>query len=172
MKTLKLAVISDIHAGEGARSSDLCPRNQQKDKVRPDERYRDKFLDFLKEKNLSADFLLLPGDITHSAQPEEVQIASEFVTSAADRLNVAHENIVFVPGNHDVDWSVLKTADTTGLRRTQRYDPIAYQGFQFSSILKRAKGNLLSNPNFAIWNYSDLLVVGYNSSHHDEPSKV
>lgn len=80
-------------------------------------------------------------------------------------------NIVFVPGNHDVDWSVLDPSDTTGIRRGQRYDPIRYKDFHFNSIVSRGNGCLFDAPHFTIWDTPDLLVVGYNSSHHDEPKK-
>src|ERR1022692_3586827 len=73
-------------------------------------------------KRLKADYLILPGDMTHSARPEEVQIASEFIGKACAALSVNPNNIVFVPGNHDVDWSVFDKPDTTGFRRAQRYD--------------------------------------------------
>lgn len=171
MKELRLAVISDIHVGEGARAKDLCPTNAPGRDAKPDDKYREKFVRFLKDKNITADYLILPGDITNHAIPDEVKIASEFIEEVSVALNVKSENIVFVPGNHDVDWSVFNTSDTTGLRRGQRYDPIRYKDFHFNSIAARGDGCLFESPHFTIWNYPDMLVVGYNSSHHDEPKK-
>jgi predicted phosphodiesterase len=37
--------------------------------------------------------------------------------------------------------------------------------------MERGAGDLLVDPHFAIWQYADLLVVGYNSSHHDDPKQ-
>jgi predicted phosphodiesterase len=76
-----------------------------------------------------------------------------------------------VPGNHDVDWSILDPTDTTGFRRSQRYDPIRCKDFCFNSIVSRGEGCIFDAPHFTIWKERDLLVVGYNSSHHDEPGK-
>lgn len=172
MKKLKLAVISDIHAGEGARAKDLCPANAPGRDTKPDDKYMEKFLGFLKTKNLKADYLILPGDVTHRAKPDEVKIASEFIGEVCTALDVKLENVVFVPGNHDVDWSVFDPTDTTGVRRAQRYVPIRSELFRFNAIAARGKGSLFDTPHFTIWSDGDVLVVGYNSSHHDEPKKL
>lgn len=172
MKRLQLAVISDIHVGERARARDLCPENTPGRKTKLDDKYKEKFLQFLKEENLRADYLILPGDVTHSAQPDEVKIASELIDAVAAALGVKLENIVFVPGNHDVDWEVLKLLDSTGLRHQQRYDPIRHKNFHFKTIVERGNGSLFEAPHFTVWAYNDLLVVGYNSSHHDKPKEL
>ena len=177
MNKIHLAVISDIHVGDGARARDLCPEKNSKgvpsaaytDQV--DDRYQQKFIHFVRDRNITADYLLLPGDVTHEAQPDEVKIASGFVAAAAAALEVKRDNIIFVPGNHDVDWAVLKLADSTGLRSAQRYDPIRHKDFHFNEITRRGSGSLFEAPHFTVWNYDDLLAVGYNSSHHDHPDK-
>lgn len=172
MKKLQLAVISDIHAGEGARAKDLCPVNAPGRDTKPDDKYMETFLKFLNTKNLKADYLILPGDVTHCAKPDEVKIASEFIGKACVTLGVKPDNVVFVPGNHDVDWSVFDDLDTTGVRRAQRYVPIRADQFQFNAIVARGKGCLFDAPHFTIWNDGNVLAVGYNSSHHDEPKKL
>jgi len=134
-----------------------------------DDDYRSTFVNFVRRENITADYLILPGDLTSQAQPTEAELASEFVLQAADALKVAHENIVFVPGNHDVDWSVLRTADPTGVRWQHRYDPIGADTFHFSGLIDRGTGNVLSSPYFIAWTFPDLLVIGYNSASHDKP---
>jgi UDP-2,3-diacylglucosamine pyrophosphatase LpxH len=170
MKKLQLAVISDIHVGTGARAKDLCPADEPARETMPDEKYMEKFLGFIKTHNLKADYLILPGDVTHSARPEEVEIASESIKKACAALGVNQNNVVFVPGNHDVDWSVLTKPDKTGLRWSQRYDPIRSDLFAFKAIVERGKGCVFEAPHFTIWSDPDLLVVGYNSAHHDDPN--
>jgi UDP-2,3-diacylglucosamine pyrophosphatase LpxH len=171
MKKLHLAVISDIHAGEGARAKDLCPANAPGRDTKPDDKYREKFVAFLKHKNLKADYLILPGDVSHRAKPDEVQIASDFIGEACEALGVKTDDVLFVPGNHDVDWSVFDSPDTTGVRRAQRYVPIRSEQFRFNAIVARGTGCVFDAPHFTVWSTLDLLVVGYNSSHHDEPKK-
>jgi len=173
---IKLAVISDLHVGLGARSKDLCPEPLPANKkevrrysTKTDVAYRDTFVAFVKAKDIHADYLLLPGDITHTARPEEVKLASEFVLQAAEALGVPHTNIVFVPGNHDVDWTAYDPRDTTGLVWARRYDWIGAKEFEFRSIIKTGKGDVLAPPHFSIWQYDNLCVVGYNSASHDKP---
>lgn len=171
MKKLLLAVISDIHAGQNARAKDLCPASAPGRDTKPDDKFTEKFIRFLKTKNLKADYLILPGDVTDSAEPDEVKIASDFVGQACAALEVKPESVVFVPGNHDVDWNVFNSTDTTGIRRAQRYDPIRSALFRFNAIVARGNGCVFDAPHFTVWSTPDLLVVGYNSSHHDEPKK-
>jgi len=171
MNSIRLAVISDVHVGEGARAKDLCPANAPGRDTKSDDKYIEKFVKFLRSNSITADYLILPGDITNHAKPDEVKLASEFVEKVSAALEVGLTSIFFVPGNHDVDWSVLGLGDTTGLRRGQRYDPIRYKDFHFSSIVARGNGCVFEAPHFTIWKAPDLLVVGYNSSHHDEPKK-
>jgi len=177
MSTLKFAVISDLHVGLGARSKDLCPvppTKPLKDRWRYDKKtevaYREKFVDFAKKEIGSADYLILPGDVTDRAHPEQVRIASDFIQEAAAALHVPHDRIVFVPGNHDVDWSVYDASDKTGVRWGQRYDPIKHPTFCFHGILGRATGSALTFPHFLAWEFPDLFVVGYNSCSHDSPA--
>ena len=171
MKKLQLAVISDLHVGEGARAKDLCPAGAPSRDMKPDENYRERFLEFVQKHSLKADYLVLPGDVTDRAKPEEVKIASDFIEEARIKLGVEKENVVFVPGNHDVDWSVFETPDTTGVRRSQRYAPIRSENFGFNAIIARGNGCVFDAPHFTIWSDSNVMAVGYNSSHHDEPKK-
>ncbi len=178
MKTIKLAVISDIHVGLKARAKDLCPqppKKNRKDRAKynskTDNNFRDGFVQFVKKQkpSLTADYLILPGDLTCSAKSQEVQIASQFVLQAADALSVPSENILFIPGNHDVDWSMFDPTDTDGVLWGQRYVAIGHEKYQFSKIVKRGTGNVLASPHFTIWNFPDLFAVGYNSASHDMP---
>jgi UDP-2,3-diacylglucosamine pyrophosphatase LpxH len=138
-------------------------------KGKSDAPYRRNFIDFVKKRSISADYLVLPGDVTHRAQPQEVSLASEFILQAADALNIRHDRIVFVPGNHDVDWSVFDPADTTGVRWEQRYLSVGHDRFHFKKIIDNGDGSVLAPPHFVIWEFDNLFVVGYNSSSHDAP---
>jgi len=171
---MNLAVISDLHVGLAARAKDLCPeppaaprKHRARYNAKAEDTYRQKFVQFVRDKGVTADYLVLPGDLTDKAQPREVQVASEFVLEAADALGVPHDKIVFVPGNHDVDWSVFDPNDNTGVRWGQRYDPIGHDSFHFRRLIDQ--GDILSPPHFIVWDFDDLLVVGYNSASHDAP---
>lgn len=171
-----LAVMSDLHIGLAARSKDLCPKppaSARKDLKKYEEKnedaYRQKFVQFVKDKKITADYLVLPGDLTNLATPDEVQIASEFILQAADALGVAHNNIVFAPGNHDVDWSAFKPHDSTGISWEQRYFSISHDKYHFRKIVDQGCGDVFLPPHFIAWEFDDLLAVGYNSASHDAP---
>lgn len=173
---MKLAVMSDIHIGIASRSKDLCPapsgylvEDSKRYEKKIDDSYQEKFFNFIKRENLSADYLLLPGDITNRAHPREVELASKFILSTAESLGVPEDKIVFVPGNHDVDWSVIDPEDTTGVRWEQRYAPIGHKNFHFQTLIEQGNGNVLTPPYFSVWEYQDMVVVGYNSASHDSP---
>jgi len=165
---IKLAVISDLHVGKAARAKDLCPSPHNAGMI--DDTYQQKFCDFVRANELQADYLLLPGDITDSAQPDEVQIASEFIATATKALGVAPERVFFVPGNHDADWSVLQQDDSTGLRWKQRYDPLRHDAFNIKDIMTNGSGDLLEEPHFSVAVSDNLLVAAYNSAHKDNPN--
>ncbi len=165
-----LAIISDLHVGGAATAADLCPL-ADRDATRHDPDFLDRFLSFVEEEGLQPDWLVLPGDATHRAQPDEAAVASKAISRIAETILPDSESAVFVPGNHDVDWSVLENLDGHGVRWGQRYDTLMHAEFVFPTITGRAEGDLFAPPHFAVWDSPELLVVGYNSSHHDEPAE-
>jgi predicted phosphodiesterase len=50
------------------------------------------------------DYLVISGDITQRASPQEFQKAREFVSMLIDRFGLTAERCIVVPGNHDLDW--------------------------------------------------------------------
>lgn len=167
MKMLNIAVLSDLHIGNGARAKDLCP--YENNNV-VDSDYVGKFIDFIKKNKIRANYLIISGDISHEGQPDEFILASKLIIQIADTLKVHKKNIFIVPGNHDVDWSIIKNypQDKSGLRIKQRYDPIKYEECIFSKIFTQKKSLLLEEPYFTIWDSTKILVIGYNSSWHDD----
>lgn len=170
MPKINLAVISDLHIGYGARSREFCPHE---DATQVDEGYLSKFLQFVESNDIKADYLIVPGDITGKAAPLEFSLASETIISIAKALGVSEEKILFVPGNHDKDWSVQPqaVADETGGGAAQMYGALTHDQLIFNGILGRSKSSILSDACAAIWDFDNLIVVGYNSSHHDDANQ-
>lgn len=172
---MKVAVLSDMHVGVKAKSQDLCPKClvDEENKAQFDGKqkdYVDRFLTFIENEKLKANYLLIPGDMTESAHPEEVLIASEAITKIQEKLEVPENNVVYVPGNHDVDWALLDPRDSTGTRWRHRYMALEESQFIFDSINKRgiADGGLLHDKYFNVWEYDDFIVLGYNSASTDK----
>jgi UDP-2,3-diacylglucosamine pyrophosphatase LpxH len=174
---INIAVMSDLHIGIAARAKDLCPepptssrRDLARYKSKTENNFREKFVQFIERKSIRADYLVLPGDLTNKARPNEVQIASDFIKQAADALCVPHDKIMFAPGNHDVDWSVYDPNDDTGVRWGQRYVPIGHNDFHFRALVNFGEGDLFAPPHFTAWSFGDLLAIGYNSASQDTPT--
>src|SRR4051794_38782117 len=102
----RIAIISDIHIGPAARAKDLAPSPGADD--RRDAQFLHRFESFVRNEGLSADLLIVAGDITSEAKHSEFMHASTIVLKVAEWLGVERDKIFFVPGNHDVNWDTLK----------------------------------------------------------------
>lgn len=168
---MKIAVISDFHVGAEARSRDLCPESDHEWDGLCDEKYRARFMSFVKDENIAADYLIIAGDVTNRAKNDEFKIASDFIIEAAKAFSVSDDRIVLVPGNHDMDWSSMPPFRTEGSPNRHRYAAFLDEQHRFKSIMDSGRGSLLESPYFSIWNFKELIIVGYNSAHHDKPNK-
>lgn len=160
---MKILVISDLHIGDKARSKDLCPTDSNN---YIDLTYKQDFIDFVKKENIKVDYLLVSGDISSSATYDEFTLARTIINDISTGIGVEANKVIIIPGNHDVDWSVLNLSKPNApdyeFRKTQRYDTIRNV---FSGDLKI--NSLITAPYFSTWNYSDLFVIGYNSACND-----
>jgi len=50
------------------------------------------------------DYLVISGDITNRASPQEFERARELVSKLNEEFGVTSERCIIVPGNHDLDW--------------------------------------------------------------------
>lgn len=128
-----------------------------------------KFEEFVAKEPIHADFLLVSGDISDKGLPEEFDLGIQVVESVASNLGVDKKNIIFVPGNHDVDWSVIRDCEPHPVRMNQRYDPLKQS---FCNRLGAQEGHKLAEePYFTSWLFDDIFVMGYNSAWHDKPGE-
>lgn len=120
---IKVLVISDLHIGEAARSSDFRPPNYDISLCLEDN-YKIDFVDFVNKEKIIADYLVVSGDITDKASCDEFMLAKEIINDIATSAGVSETNIICIPGNHDVDWSVLKGVSDTEkeYKKGKRYD--------------------------------------------------
>lgn len=66
------------------------------------EKLLDDIQEQIKNNNIKLDFVFITGDLTFSGQKDEFMIASKFISQLSLICQVAKENIILVPGNHDV----------------------------------------------------------------------
>jgi predicted phosphodiesterase len=174
MSPLTIAVISDIHIGESARSADLLPPGSVT--KRRNEGFLAAFEKFVGGR-LNADCLIVAGDLSSKADPGEFMHASDIATRVANALNVPLDKFYATFGNHDVDWSVIKlakdaTEQTRQFRWGQRYLPITATTNIFGSRTASPifVGSLTSSPFAGYWQSSEHLFVAVNTAAHDRPS--
>ena len=165
MSKLRIAIISDLHIGRTARSKELCPHDDYKGS---NEASLQGFSEFIKKERIEPHYLIIPGDITDRGDPLEFKLASETITRIGNILNIQEEKLLFVPGNHDQNWSALSQngEDHSGIEAAHMYQSLEQDDLIFRNILRRSSHCMLSENCQAIWKFNDLFVVGYNSSWH------
>lgn len=50
------------------------------------------------------DYLVISGDLTDRAKPQEFEIARQFVSGVIEEFELTAERCIIVPGNHDLSW--------------------------------------------------------------------
>ncbi len=173
---MKLLVLSDLHIGNEARSTDLCPHTSDKEgDVGRDRNFVDSFLAFIDANNetfsdLSA--LIITGDISNRAHPKEFELANKVIRRIANHLNIKDQGIFFVPGNHDVHWRVMEL-DPREYWRKHRYGPFKDQeGVLIERLTQARYGSLFEEPYFTAWIDNDLCIIAINTASHDSPEKA
>lgn len=63
----------------------------------------------------SIDYLVISGDLTQRASPEEFERAHEFLSTLIGELSLSAARVVITPGNHDLSWDA-QVYDWTGKR--------------------------------------------------------
>ncbi len=75
--------------------------------------YINRFCDFIKTKyDIKKDdlYLLVTGDITNKSKEEENKSATEYLQLIKDNLKIKLENVLLLPGDHDVNWKLCEDA--------------------------------------------------------------
>jgi small GTP-binding protein len=52
----------------------------------------------------SLDYLVVSGDLTDHAEPEEFEIVYKIISGLIERFKLTSERCIIVPGNHDLSW--------------------------------------------------------------------
>jgi Predicted phosphohydrolases len=167
---MRILVLSDLHVGKHARTKDLCPYSEGDSK---DKNLVSSFFISIKEeveKGGEINYIVIPGDMTHEAQELEYKCFSEFVSRMSTELNIGLDKFIFIPGNHDVNWRVFTTVDSTKeqkeIESLKKYDSIKDDRIHLLGSLISA--DLFNAPYFSIKEFDNAVFVSYNSAWHDE----
>lgn len=104
---MNLLHLSDIHF-----QKPLCLQPQ----MDPDRHVRAALVNdavkLLADIKADVDAILVSGDIAYQADPEEYQVAKEWLDEFANKIGCEPLNVFTVPGNHDVDRGVIRRDQT------------------------------------------------------------
>lgn len=165
---MKIIIISDLHVGDAAvsnefsvGSSDNAVKNQLLNELRQ----------LAKQENISADYVVVAGDITNSATREEFEIASARLQDIAEIVGVEPSKVFFVPGNHDGNWteeeSSMKAMENINLTIERKYNNLRFNNFFKKRLDQALSGSYYNAPYFAIWTDENINIIGVNSSAFD-----
>ncbi|MDQ3190588.1 MAG: metallophosphoesterase [Bacteroidota bacterium] len=166
---MRILILSDLHIGNKARSRELCPYPEGTHK---DDNLVSTFIVKAQEYqkiNGPFDFIIIPGDITNQSNLIEYDCGSKFITKILSKLSLTQDKVIFVPGNHDVDWSVLEgktiSVEEKPFRRSHKYNTLKDSTHLFSSL---ASADLVNEPFIKKWEFPNVVYFGFNSSWHDD----
>jgi len=164
---LKIAVISDLHVGAVARSTDLNPHENPRP---PSDGFLAAFEAFAKRSGVAADILIVPGDISDQAHPDEYELADSVIKRVADAIGVAHDAVYPVLGNHDLNWALVNAvANAANMGRGLRFHPVENSGWLQNRLQSPGGRSQTADPFLGLDETDSLYLVRYNSAEADLP---
>jgi 3',5'-cyclic AMP phosphodiesterase CpdA len=134
VKSILILHLSDLHFGPNSRFAELKPENLgQKLCIAVEDECNRRNID---EK---ISLVIITGDIAENARSEEYDLARSFFENLAIKLKIDHNNFIFVPGNHDVNWIACKRVE------------LDQEEQKFSNEEFAARINLIKFKNFEIF---------------------
>ncbi|WP_022664488.1 TIR domain-containing protein [Desulfospira joergensenii] len=98
-------------------------------------------------------FLVISGDISFSAKPNEYYMASKIINTIRTSTNIKSNNTIIVPGNHDNSWLDF---DSNCIHNKTLS--------QFKDFLSNTLSNSASIPYFNIDKTNKVVFMGFNST--------
>jgi len=89
---------------------------------------------------VTADFILLTGDLAFSGKAEEYKLVVDFLDALCDAAQVSKERIFCIPGNHDIDRDKQKLCFQGArlhLQNQNRIDAVLAGGDDLATLLDR-----------------------------------
>lgn len=167
---LKIAIVSDLHVGDHAREFDMRPNGKAPYPDYPG--YLDYFRKAIEEHDLSADLLVVSGDITDRAQPTQFNHAAKVIKELASLLSVPAGQIIAVPGNHDLNWDISKLSADLKEPFWLRYRFAPFEdGSRGVGCAAADVSALLEPPHFFVHEHERGDIWCFNSAAYDLPDQ-
>lgn len=117
----------------------------------------------------SLDYLIISGDLTERATPEEFEQAQRFVTGLIEEFTLTAQRCVIVPGNHDLSWDEENLYDFRLKRQlTQQLKPGHYVEKESWYLIRNEKHYPLRFRNFSKSFYHPLMQREYPLEFHEQ----
>jgi len=107
---LHILHISDIHRAVDAPTSNVSLLGKLLDDITLRYSMDNRALDLADPPLSSPDLIVISGDVTQRATPEEFSIARDFVERLLFLVNKDRNKVILVPGNHDINWDLAARA--------------------------------------------------------------
>ena len=167
----RIVVFSDIHFGKFSRTTEFSvPGEDIQDKSKGEFSLEQGLIEVLKE--MRPQYILLAGDLTSIASPQEFVFCEKKILSIADTIGIDKNNIICCLGNHDIDWKIadLYNQHESGDNQTvecsrDRYQRIAAGSSRFclESIKEAEAEKRGPAPYNGIYEAEDFIIVTLNS---------
>lgn len=162
--------ISDLHvsdhSGNFGRSYDdtyLVVQNEDLNYA-----FISSFVDFVSGKKYQNLFLIITGDITDCGEISEFEISQKYITKIITDLKIPVENILLIPGDHDISRNQLRTAvQDSGLDETDAHTLNDHKFKNFLDFYHSVKGSEF-NIKKLIFDFivtENVLFLGVNSNY-------
>jgi calcineurin-like phosphoesterase family protein len=115
--------LSDLHFGNKNRFQHLDTEGLKAFGQRFSQAVLETLADDLNWKP-SVDLIVVSGDIAEVAKPKEFDQGHAFLTAMREELQLPPGRTIFVPGNHDYNWSLCKQVDAA--REIYEFDDAEY----------------------------------------------
>lgn len=130
------------------------------------------FRKVVEANSLSADVLVVSGDITHQAQPSQFIHASKVIQDLAAILSVPDGQIITVPGNHDLNWDIANLAVSS---KESFWLDYCFHPFKYGSKQAGCDDTmvtaLLEAPHFFMHAHNNADIWCFNSAAYDLPDQ-
>lgn len=169
-KRIAIVHISDLHIADIPYVDDTPSRLQ-------DPKYLECFIQKIKKlmEDIENKYMVITGDLTQTATKEEYNTVKEILVKICDNTDIRRENVIIVPGNHDICWEKfkqrLKEKGVTCRKEFHKYSQEKFYEFKefYDDFFKGIKN---FDPDKAIFDFvqiegSKVCLLGVNSIFHE-----
>jgi len=161
-------VVSDLHIGAKAKPAEFKPDTVSWDITKG---FLHQFEQFVDRERIQPNLLIVSGDITNAADPREVKHASKVIEWIAKKVGLTKDEVVAVPGNHDLHWAVSNLdEDGKSFWSGFRFAPFTHGECFLTDVMARKDGNVFAAPFFQLRKMQKAVTCAINSAAFDFPT--